>query len=308
LGKKHIVITTDFINARPIAQELGIGTPFDIGRILVAANLSDLCGSGAKPESFLLGTMFHRQTSWKQYKEFMRGVKFELDKYSIPLIGGDTKLGDSNAFLGVAIGSVDDRKSLLLRSGAKSNQEIWVSGYLGSISAAILIGKFFKRDSALNKWSKKVILEPEVPLIKSRKVAKKKIEGGGTDISDGLAADLRGLCKSSGVGAIIFANQIPLAKEVKLLAYKMNVPPWFFPITIGGEFQFILTANKKYGLFLKANGFTKIGITTKAKVLQLSYNDSITSMPMFGHNDSRNLTFEDEVLFFFEKLHKLFPK
>src|SRR6266851_8216130 len=60
---RYLVATTDFLNAKPIAMELGIGSLWDLGRLLVASNLSDLCGSGALPVALLVGvTLPHGAT------------------------------------------------------------------------------------------------------------------------------------------------------------------------------------------------------------------------------------------------------
>jgi len=56
--KGILIISTDFLHSNPIATQLGIGDEWDLGRLTVAANLSDLCGSGAKPRALLIGTMF----------------------------------------------------------------------------------------------------------------------------------------------------------------------------------------------------------------------------------------------------------
>src|SRR5687768_11989743 len=53
-GNELLVLSTDYLNARPIALELGVGTLWDLGRLVVAANLSDLCGSGAQPVALLI--------------------------------------------------------------------------------------------------------------------------------------------------------------------------------------------------------------------------------------------------------------
>jgi thiamine monophosphate kinase len=53
LKEQLLVVTTDFLNASPIALQLGIGDLYDLGRLLVDVNLADLCGSGAKPAALL---------------------------------------------------------------------------------------------------------------------------------------------------------------------------------------------------------------------------------------------------------------
>ena len=102
----------------------------------VASSLSDLCGSGALPVALLIGVTLPHGTTETDFKELMRGVKVEADRYGVPVVGGDSKLGKSRALLAVAIGSAQSRKELFLKNGAKPGDIIWVSGNLGSVAAA----------------------------------------------------------------------------------------------------------------------------------------------------------------------------
>jgi len=88
-----LVITTDYLNARPIAAQLGIGTPADIGRLVVGANLSDLCGSGAEPRALLVAAMMEDGATEEEFKNLMGGVREEAARWGLAVIGGDTKLG-----------------------------------------------------------------------------------------------------------------------------------------------------------------------------------------------------------------------
>ena len=119
--EKKIVITTDFLNANPIALELSVGGYYSLGRITVASNISDLCGTGAKPIGFLLGIASGKETNPDIIKDFVNGVKYELDKIKVPLIGGDTKLGNANSFYGVAIGYADNSRKLFPKNSAEEN-------------------------------------------------------------------------------------------------------------------------------------------------------------------------------------------
>src|ERR1035438_1175277 len=96
---RYLIATTDFLNANPIALELGVGSMWDLGRLVVASNLSDLCGSGALPVALLIGVTLPHGTTVTEFKSFMRGVKFETDRHGVPVVGGDSKLGKGRALL-----------------------------------------------------------------------------------------------------------------------------------------------------------------------------------------------------------------
>ncbi len=301
IGKEEIVISSDYLNANPIALEFKIATYFDIGKLLVAANLSDLCGSGAKPLAFLASLMFDK-TKASQHKalELMSGISTELNKLKVPLVGGDTKLGNSDAFCGTAIGFKEKGTKLFLKNAARAGDSIWVSGKIGSVAAAIDILQE-KSAPALKKWARNKIITPSLPLVKSRKAAKTKLVNGGTDLSDGLGSDLAELCRSSGVGAIVDVSKIPVDKNVSRFCAKKGTAPWKYALTIGGDFQFIITS--KATKLMQDIGFIEIGKITKSKKLNLSVNGYLHDFPIQGHSDYKKSSFKNEIKALLSKLN-----
>ncbi len=292
---ESLVITTDFLNANPISVELGICDTKDLGRLLVASNMSDLCGTGAKPVAFLVGVTMAKNDTEEELINFFEGVKTELDKLSIPLVGGDTKLGKSRAFIGTAIGSANIERKLFQKNSAKPDDIIWVSGYLGSISAAVYGVSSSVLSNKLLEEAYSLILKSDVPLRKSELVATSKIGNGGTDISDGLGADLHNLLDSSGVGAEVFAEKIPFNSFVKKVAKLTNVKPWLFSFIIGGDFQFIVTTKPIHRSLMVNFGFIEIGRVNRDTEKSLILNNRRIKLPNLGHRDGRKQGFKDEV-------------
>ena len=296
IGGEQIVITTDYLNANPIALELDLGSYWDLGRILVASNLSDLCGTGALPTAFLTSIMLNKNNVVEaNFKALMSGVKFELDKHNIPLVGGDTKLGMADSFCGIAIGMREKHTKLLIKNAALVGDSIWVSGNLGGVASAIEGLRIKNMPQKWNDWAKKKIIDPELPLTKSRLIAQSMLGNGGTDVSDGLGANLWHLCEASNLGAIINVEAIPLDEEVRQLADAMSNIAWMYSLTIGGDFQFIFTSDKGNDEKIASMGFFKIGETIKEKEAYITFNDVTILMPKMGHRDVRMQSFSDEV-------------
>lgn len=300
-----LVLTTDYLNANPIALELGIGDYYDLGRLVVDSNLSDLCGTGARPMALLLAITLNKSSSDKSLlRDLVRGAKAEADKYGVPIIGGDTKLGDSDALLCAALGSSPDRSNLFLKKCAEPGDIIWASGQMGSVCAALIGLTNGLGDEEWREWAKKAVINPELPMDKSKLIHDSSIGKGGIDISDGLGDDIKELCRTSGVGANIYVDKVPISENSKTLSNNIDYPFWTFPFVMGGDMQFIVTTENDENSVRVSH---KIGLYEIGKVIQdenvyLKQGEKKWEMPSTGHRDARGVSFSDEVVMLIEEL------
>ena len=120
------------------------------------------------------------------------------------------------------------------------------------------------------------------------------IGNGGTDLSDGLAADLTNMCLASKVGARIFTEDIPVAKQTEMVSAFGNTQPWMYSMASGGDFQFIATVNRNNAETMRGLGFKKIGIIT-VEDITIEYAGGSFQLPNVGHRDANQLSFREEV-------------
>lgn len=299
------VITTDYVNSRPILFELGIGSEWDLGRIVVASNLADLCGSGAAPTALLLAVMLKRGSSLGRFQSLAEGVAFEAKKWGVPVVGGDTKLGDSDSVLAVAVGWAGCEAELFLKSRGRPGDIVWVSGCTGGCAAAVLGLSRKVMPDEWNDWAKAAITQPELPLERSRALARERLSCSGTDISDGLGEDLKRLCTASGVGATIDAASIPVAEHAARLANAMELEPWCLAFGTGGDFQFIVSTPPEAEPLVSSLGFHPIGVMTENPEITLRMpGGDVRPFPVTGHRDARGLSFADEIFQLATEAHR----
>lgn len=151
LGNTIAVLSTDFLNATPIAEQLGLGDERVLGRLVVAATLADLLGSGATPRALLVGVTVPHGYSERRFKKIMLGVREEADRWNVPVIAGDTKLAKARAVLTCGIGTVQSIKQLFLTNRAKAGDAILVSGFLGTCAAATCFVATRKTSSSMGR-------------------------------------------------------------------------------------------------------------------------------------------------------------
>ena len=189
--------------------------PYKLGYKSLAVNLSDMAAMGAKPRWVLLSltlpdNLVQHNKAW--LSEFSAGFFALADLHHVELIGGDTTSGPLN--IGVQIiGEVEVGKALR-RSGAKLDDDIWISGRLGDAALA------------LNHELQQITLEPNeiAECLPALLTPDARVELGqrlislahsAIDISDGLIADLGHILTASEKAAYINMTDIPCSPVLK---------------------------------------------------------------------------------------------
>ncbi len=277
-GGDTLVITTDTSLLGP--HFTSDYTAYEIGYKCLATNLSDIAAMGCKPQYiFMAITIPDLNSSW--IKSFYKGISELTNEYNIALIGGDTNKGP----LSISIQVIGTTKyNILYRSGAKLNDDIYVTGELGSARAALMI-KNNKNYSKEFKHLKKYLHTPQ-PRIKLG-MDLSRFATSCIDISDGIAKDLKNIMCESKCGANIHINQIPFNKILNKIV-KRNI---FYECIIGGgeDYELCFTASSKYSTRIKYLSkkhnirITKIGNITKNN-LNYYENDKLINLSLKGYD------------------------
>lgn len=176
--------------------------PEDIGWKALAVNLSDLAAMGAVPGWWTLSLTLSRVDEvWLE--GFAQGL-FELaDRHGLELIGGDTTRGPLAISI-QAMGLVESGQALL-RSAARPDDLIYVSGTLGDAAAALEHEQQAELARRLHRPVPRLELGRNL-----RDLAHACI-----DVSDGLLADLGHIAKASGLGAELDSRALPLSPGLR---------------------------------------------------------------------------------------------
>ncbi len=175
--------------------------PEALGHKALAVNLSDLAACGARPLAFTLALALPRiDEPWLQ--GFAQGLLQLADAHDCELVGGDTTAGPLNICVTI-FGEVPAGQALL-RSGARADDDIWVSGAPGEARLALdaLRGQLQLPAATLARL--RVRLECPTPRVALGQVLR-GLASSAIDLSDGLLGDLGHVLKASGVGAEIDA-------------------------------------------------------------------------------------------------------
>lgn len=239
--------------------------PSHLGWKSLAVNLSDIAAMGATPKWATLSISLPKiNHAW--LKKFSKGFFKCADKFGIDLIGGDTTKGPLS--ISITIMGESKKDEALLRSGAKINDDIWVTGQLGlaSMGLANLQGQL----KLPPRIKMKCLRALEIPTPKTFLGSYlSRYANSCIDISDGLIQDLRHILKASKVGASLLLNDIPCEKFIH------TSKQYQFVLNGGDDYELLFTAAKKNRTFIKKiakktnTPVTMIGNITKKKALNI---------------------------------------
>lgn len=183
-------------------------SPADVGWKLIAVNVSDLGACGRAPQWALLSLSLPRPLDEGWVQQFAAGMRRALERWGVALIGGDTTRTAGPRVVSLTIGSASGGPAVS-RGGARSGDQLWVSGTLGEAATG-----FFHGLPAGLRW----LQRPEPPVRLGVALAQAGQVRAMMDLSDGLANDLPRLCEASGVGATVWPDALPAGAATRHIA------------------------------------------------------------------------------------------
>lgn len=271
---RQTVVSTDLL-IEGIHFDLSYTPLKHLGYKSVAVNVSDIYAMNAVPTQITMNIGFSNRMSVEALDEFYSGVYAACEKYNIDLVGGDTSSSQKGFFISVtALGEVAPG-NYVLRSGAKPNDLICVSGELGGAFLGLTIlereKKIFNETGAqpdLEGQSYIVgrLLKPEARKDIIEFFAEQEIRPSSMmDISDGLSSELMHLCKNSNTGCVVYEDKIPFNEEAKEFAYKLQLDPTACALSGGEDYELVFTiAQEDYEKIKNNTNISIIGYMTNA--------------------------------------------
>lgn len=209
--------------------------PRELGRKAVASSLSDVAAMGCRATIALVSVAFPRSTPMRFARELTRGINDTAAKYGVTVVGGDTVSGKGPLFINVTVIGDADGLRPILRSGARPEDAIVVTGELGGS----ILGRHLRFEPRLGE---------AVCLNKNFRLHSM------IDISDGLSLDLGHILEDSGVGAVLYEEQIPVSRAAHRLARRTGKTPLHHALVDGEDYELLFTLSKQQAeMLLKKN-------------------------------------------------------
>lgn len=221
--------------------------PRSIGHRCLAVNLSDFAAMGAEPAwASVALTLPNADEDW--LKEFSDALFEIAEYYNVQIVGGDTTQGPLCVTVSLK-GFVPEEK-MLLRSGAKNGDWIYVTGALGE-SALAVDHKLGRQQLESNEAQ---LVDTRFNYPKPRLAAGQVLRHCATsaiDVSDGLIQDLTHILKASNLSAHINVEQLPVAQAVVDSVEQQQA--YEYALMGGEDYELIFTVPEELKGYLEQN-------------------------------------------------------
>lgn len=250
-GERDVLVTTDLL-LEGVHFDLTYVPLKHLGYKAAVVNISDICAMGGTPRQLTVSLGISQRFTVEHIDELYAGIRLACERYGTDIVGGDTTASRQGLVISITcIGDVEKDKAIL-RSGARVNDLICVSGNLG---AAYMGLQLLEREKAVSKGmkdfqpdfaGKEYIIERQLKPEPRVDIVKELREAGiqptsMMDVSDGLSSELLHICRRSKVGCRIYEERIPIEYQTAAMAEELNMNLVTAALNGGEDYELLFT-------------------------------------------------------------------
>lgn len=267
---QNTVISTDLL-VEGIHFNLSYMPLKHLGYKAIMVNLSDIYAMNAQATQVTVSIAVSNRFGVEALEELYNGIHLACKTYGVDLVGGDTTSSNSGLVISVtAIGTVAPEKAVL-RSGAKPNDLMVVSGDLGGAYLGFLIMERERQVFEVNPHVQPDLSEYTYIVERQLKPEARKdiitllaqldvLPTSMIDISDGLSSEALHLCKNSGLGCKIYEDKLPLDPCTITTSEELSMHPATVALNGGEDYELLFSiAQKDYDKIRGNPNLTIIG-------------------------------------------------
>lgn len=220
-------------------------TPRQLGRRVVAINVSDIAAMGGQPTWGLVSLVLPEDVEVEYVESLYEGMRAELQRFGGFIVGGNVSRSPQPFMIDFFLLGRVPPERLVLRSGARPGDVVMVTGPLGDSRAGLecILHPHLNipredRDLLIARH-----LTPSPRLGEGQLLASTGRIHAMADISDGLAGDLRHICRASGVGARLLSSQVPISSACRQAATAAGTDALDWALRGGEDYELVFTTS-----------------------------------------------------------------
>ena len=262
------LVTADML-LEGVHFDLSTATARQVGRKAMGVNLSDIAAMAGQPRFAVVSLGLSRRHPASLAEELFAGMQDLAQEFDTSIVGGDTNAWDGPLVINVTLLGEPHQRGPVTRSGARCGDWIFVTGELGGS----ILGRQFSF----------------TPRIEAARILHESFKlQSMMDISDGLVADLYHILEESQVGALLWAESIPISAAAERAAQLDQRTPLQHALSDGEDFELLFTVSPENGRKLVASNpldcrLTHIGeITAEIECRLRTANGADQLLPRLG--------------------------
>ena len=281
------LITTDLLIERIHFLRNAI-SGFELGYKSLAVNLSDIAAMGGQAREAFISIAIPADCPLEYLEAIYDGMKDLAVQFDVNILGGDTTGSKVDLIINVVVHGTIAAAEMLCRDAARAGDIIFSTGYLGDSKAGLhLILNHIPADSDERRHLLQAHLQPVPHLMEGRFLAQQPAVRAAIDTSDGLSSDLGHIAEESDVGAVLYADQIPVSAALQSFCRQFNLDPVEHALSGGEDYTLLCTASPQEADAIAADfqkqfkrRLYRIGEITAGEELKIIYPDG--SAKLFG--------------------------
>ena len=242
-GDRYVLLSTELL-LEGVHFDLTYYPLQHLGYKAVVAGISDILAMNGTPRQIELALGIPARFSVEMIDRLYDGIRAACDRYRTDLAGGDTDLICVSGDLGAAYMGLHLLEREKRACGGQPDPKPKFEGH------EYILGRQLKPEARTD------IIErlAEAGIVPTSMI----------DITDGLASETLHLCKSSGCGARIYLDRLPIARQTHDMAEELHADPVVAALNGGQDYELLFTVplSKQQEIF--ALGVDVIGHVTAA--------------------------------------------
>ena len=251
MGDEVMLLSTDMMT-EGVDFDLSYFPLKHLGYKVVVRGVNDILAMNAKPQQLVVALGVSAKISVEALDELYEGMELAANEIGVDIVGGDTTASINGLQITITAIGRAKKEDVVYRSGAKEHDLICITSNLG---AAYMGLHLLEREKRVLKGVDNpepqfegygYLLERYLkPRAKANILDALRSEGirptSMIDLSDGLASDLRQICRASECGARIYLERIPIARQTTQLAEEMHIDPVIAALNGGEDHELLFT-------------------------------------------------------------------
>ena len=251
LGDRVMLLTTDMLT-EGIDFDLSYFPLKHLGYKAVVRGVNDILAMNGKPEQLVVSLGVSAKISVEALDSLYEGMETAAKELGVDIVGGDTTASMNGLVINISAVGFAQKEDVVYRAGAHEHDLICITSNLGAAYMGLHLlerekrvlkdienpePKFEGYEYLLERYLKPRARVNVLDALREEGIRPTAM----IDLSDGLASDLRQLCRSSQCGARIYLERIPIARQTSDLAEEMHIDPVIAALNGGEDHELLFT-------------------------------------------------------------------